>query len=716
MEDSKAKETNSIFNLFEISFDAGSVPLFHGGERITGNVKVNLNEQVTIKAIKIQFKGRAAWRDDSSNKSGEIEKVFFDKDFILLERPPGHPEAGHFLWKANYTYSLPFECPLPKGCPTSYESPNAFVRYFARITFQTDDSLSVSYTAKKGFTVVCPPENNKELVIPSNVHSVGAQDTCLYGGCCCKGKLNAEVNLPKNVYFPGEKVVGTFKVQNKSSKNFMEKVDVRLVDKATLVDDTNKDGIKTVMYRTLVLRKLEKNDAIKKKKNIAKDDVEYMTIPALHPTTFWDGEDDGEGKSYSLSYNKTSMIDSSPSIATLKFRKTPFLKIEYCIQVSFGDKILLEIPIIILPLPTEGMNIEYREFPLGGQDFSDVDESDKTLINGPFKYTPVYPVLINADDFIKRDGDIILHETETPTHLILEVPDNIVKKEILADIPEEITSKVDHISSNKRNENDDKEIGKTTVITDKHFEKNENGDIIKEIITTTTEITELGPNGDMIVRTETVVTTNDFPPTHEENITYINNKKNERESVSPVVDVTEEVKENFVNNENLKNIPIIEEPEDENKNISDNDSSVVNVIIENHHEPKENHNVKEEDDESRVNVEKIIETKEEIDEDGNTVITTVEKVITTTSTGGQVSAEEAKEIFDDMVKNNEELNGLNNGNEHKTIETYEEIDEDGNRTIVVHEKISSTTHMVSTALKPNENGKVDVSTAVEQES
>ncbi|CEF69369.1 Arrestin-like, N-terminal domain and Arrestin C-terminal-like domain and Arrestin, C-terminal domain and Immunoglobulin E-set domain-containing protein [Strongyloides ratti] len=705
MENQKNKENCSIFNLFEISFDAGSEPLFHGGERITGTVKVNLNEQVTIKAIKLQFKGRAAWRDDASSKSGEVEKVFFDKDFVLLERPPGHPEPGHFLWKPNYTYSLPFECPLPKGCPTSYESPNAFIRYFARITFQTDDVLSVQYTAKKGFTVICPPDNNKELVVPSKINTVGANETCLYGGCCCRGKLQAEVTLPKNVYFPGEKVLGTFKVQNKSSKNFVEKVDVRLVDKATLVDG-DVDGTKTVMYRTLVLRKLEKNDAIKKKKNIAKDDVEYMTIPPVIPTTFWDGEDDniGNDKNYSLSYNKTNMMDSSPSIATLKFRKTPFIKIEYCIQVTFGDQILLELPIIILPLPTEGINIEYKEFPLGPQEFSDSDENDKTLIGGPFKYAPIYPVLINADEVIKQEVESI-QAPDTPTHLILEVPENIIKREPLEEIPEEVTSK-----SEFSKESDEPETGRETIIT-KIIEKKENGDVVKEIIKTTTEITELDQNGDIVVKTETLIkVNNDSPIEDKKELHYLIEHQS-----SPTIEISNDNNEN-ISNEKSNVKPLIEEPDDDVKIGSDNDSSILNVVIDKNEKlsKEDNENDDEGNIDPNVHVEKIIETKEEIDDDGNTVITTIEKVITTTSTDGQVSAEEAKGIFNEMIKEDEDE--TLNGNENKTVETYEEIDEDGNRTIVIHEKISSTTHMVSTATKANENGKIDVSTAVEQES
>lgn len=134
---------SDVFERFDIEFDAGDDPVFHGGELITGALKINLKKKITIKVIRIQFKGRACWLGDAA-KNAEIEKVYFDKDFILLERPPGRPEPGHFPWTSNFTYSLPFQCPLPKGCPTSYEGPQGFIRYFARASFITDEVDAVS--------------------------------------------------------------------------------------------------------------------------------------------------------------------------------------------------------------------------------------------------------------------------------------------------------------------------------------------------------------------------------------------------------------------------------------------------------------------------------------------------------------------------------------------------------------------------------------------
>lgn len=65
----------SIFRCFELELDAGKNPIFHGGELITGTLKVELKRPMTIEVIKLQFKGRAACTNNDSTKGAEIEKV-----------------------------------------------------------------------------------------------------------------------------------------------------------------------------------------------------------------------------------------------------------------------------------------------------------------------------------------------------------------------------------------------------------------------------------------------------------------------------------------------------------------------------------------------------------------------------------------------------------------------------------------------------------------
>lgn len=65
--------TAEVFDHFRVELDAGVNPVFRGGERICGNVKIKLKKEVVIQVIRIQFKGRAVQKE--SKKGRDVEKV-----------------------------------------------------------------------------------------------------------------------------------------------------------------------------------------------------------------------------------------------------------------------------------------------------------------------------------------------------------------------------------------------------------------------------------------------------------------------------------------------------------------------------------------------------------------------------------------------------------------------------------------------------------------
>uniref|UniRef100_A0A915Q0J1 Arrestin C-terminal-like domain-containing protein n=1 Tax=Setaria digitata TaxID=48799 RepID=A0A915Q0J1_9BILA len=413
---------DDIFRQFEIELDAGREPIFHGDELITGKLRIELKRPMTIQVIKLQFKGRAACIKRDSSKGAEVEKVYFDRDFTLLERPPGRPEPGHFPWIANYLYCLPFECPLPLGCPTSYESPHGFIRYFIRATVVEEAGTdSLEYIAKKAISVIAPVESLMDLT----TQPIGASETVSFGGCCCRGKLIAEVHLPKSAYAPGETVIGSIKIDNRHPRHIVDQMELRLVDRVQCVDSKNNS---TLPNRTLIIRRLEKQDAVKSKSLLQKDEVFFLQIPALAPTI-------GSNLHKPSVSNNTVATDSdvtmtpdqpvpnpaallvkfqeSPSSATLRFRKKPFLRVEYAIQLSLGDYLLLELPITILPLPCRGSGIIYQPFVGGAQPIPESDESGKFIYGDGFMFTPQYNVLVPSTSYSSKSGIITTSGTTT---------------------------------------------------------------------------------------------------------------------------------------------------------------------------------------------------------------------------------------------------------------------------------------------------------------
>lgn len=419
---------DDIFGQFEIVLDAGDEPVFHGDELITGKLRIELKRPMTIQAIKLQFKGRAACVKRDSSKGAEVEKVYFDRDFILLERPPGRPEPGHFPWIANYTYCLPFECPLPLGCPTSYESPHGFIRYFIRATVIEEAGIdSREYIAKKPISVVAPVDSFLEMTS----EPIAVSETVSFGSCCCRGKLIAEVRLPKSAYAPGETVIGSIKIDNRHPRHIVDQMELRLVDRVQCIDFKNNN---TLPNRTLIIRRLEKHRTIKSKTLLEKDEVVFLQIPPVAPTI-------GTNLYQSSAVNNIAATDTeatvssdqpilkssalllkfqeTPSTATLRFRKKPFLQVEYAIQLSLGDYLLLELPITILQLPYRGSNVNYKPFIGGAQPIPESDESGKFIYGDGFMFTPQYSVLLpSTDNYLSKDGSgdgDVLASSRTPT-------------------------------------------------------------------------------------------------------------------------------------------------------------------------------------------------------------------------------------------------------------------------------------------------------------
>ncbi|CAJ0566010.1 unnamed protein product, partial [Mesorhabditis spiculigera] len=362
--------SDSVLEVLEIELADGPSPVYRGGEVIKGKIHIRLRKQITVFAVRLQIKGRAAFLNDSKKKA-DIEKVYFDNDMALLERPPGKADPHHFTWIANYDYHLPFEMPLPKGCPTSFEGPHGFIRYFIKASLVEEDGAQMrEYFVKNAFTIVSPSDGH---IVRGQAAHVADQAT--YGGCCCRGKISASLDLSRTGYLPGEVVYGHLKLNTKKPKEFLGQMEVRLVDRVLRVGG---DDPHASPYRTLDYRKLEEQVVPKGAKGF-EGDLYLITIPPVPPTTKGDFDNITED----MNKSPTKGLFESPSTATLRFRKIPFLRVEYAIQVTLGHSIFLEIPIEIGELKTADEATILRPFIAGPQPIGEIDEENKIPSTAP---------------------------------------------------------------------------------------------------------------------------------------------------------------------------------------------------------------------------------------------------------------------------------------------------------------------------------------------
>lgn len=494
-----ASMADSLFERFEVEFDAGTHPVFHGGELITGSLKIQLKKEVTINAIRIQFRGRAVYLDPKHPTKEAAEKVYFDKNFILLERPPGHPEPGHFPWSANFLYSLPFECPLPKGCETSYEGPHGFIRYYARAILETAEPDKAKYIVKQCFSIISSPELHQ--LVPPISDPISEKKTVRFGSCCCRGKMTAEILLPKSSYAPGEDVIGNFTMDSSTAKNALEHIEVRLIDRLqritsdlepikeatpTVTEPVN--GVETKSGKKLKNKQKQKNgtndnsankaedqqqkeETKKQKKSnsipttkpspsstnsferhrvvfgrrlvkedfkgettperrnsgenknvITKTNVYFLRIPAIISTTQLNDQQQQQSASQfdelvdgvDAENGQFHRLLESPSTATLRARREPFLRVDYALQIYLGTHVLVEIPIQVHPIPIYAKGIGFQPFAGGAQSVAESDESSYIPCKGPFIFAPLYPVYLEPPKNLIVSEETILTPISEP--------------------------------------------------------------------------------------------------------------------------------------------------------------------------------------------------------------------------------------------------------------------------------------------------------------
>ncbi|MFH4977957.1 hypothetical protein AB6A40_004666 [Gnathostoma spinigerum] len=170
------------------------------------------------------------------------------------------------------------------------------------------------------------------------------------------------------------------------------KIEVRLVDRATRVGNA---AATVPPLRTLLRRKLDTAESVKSKSSLQRDDILFLQIPAVAPSTAGIAEPmnlEMLSISPNLKSADSNFMRSTPATATLRFRKQAFIRIEYMIQVSLGTELLLELPITILPLPIKGPNIVYEPFAGGPQPIDESDEPVRGVNEESSMFTPLYPV------------------------------------------------------------------------------------------------------------------------------------------------------------------------------------------------------------------------------------------------------------------------------------------------------------------------------------
>lgn len=82
--------------------------------------------------------------------------------------------------------------------------------------------------------------------------------------------------------------------------------------------------------------------------------------------------------------------------------------------MSLANRVLIEVPIVVHPIPIYAKGVEFRSFAAGPQPIGESDECDKKLVNAPFTFQPLYPTFVGSPPPPSKPV--------AEAHIVVEVP------------------------------------------------------------------------------------------------------------------------------------------------------------------------------------------------------------------------------------------------------------------------------------------------------
>ncbi|CAK8692197.1 unnamed protein product [Clavelina lepadiformis] len=191
-------------------------------EILTGQITIGLSESLSFQAIEVTFQGLAYVHWEESSGSGEnrttnhysgSEGYFKSHASIYGDGAPAGSNSNS-LNAGQHVFPIQFQ--LPINLPSSFEAHTGHVRYSVEGKIRRSGIFS-NYRTMTVFTVLDYLDLNE---IPNAQIPVGAHDSKHLCCCCCRsGPVEADLQIDKAGFVPGEYVTAHASIENMSNSN-----------------------------------------------------------------------------------------------------------------------------------------------------------------------------------------------------------------------------------------------------------------------------------------------------------------------------------------------------------------------------------------------------------------------------------------------------------------------------------------------------------------
>ncbi|XP_074643357.1 arrestin domain-containing protein 3-like [Tubulanus polymorphus] len=200
---------------FDIELDKD---VYYAGEKLKGNILVENIENIKIKGIRVNLRGKAhvEWKIMRSGERRTVkeDQLYLDEKLIVWGK--GKDEEGPTPILPRGVHRFPMEFQLPESSlPCSFESKNGTIRYYLRVI------IDIPYASPpqgiKYFTIIGP---HIDCMDERYLTSISAEDQRnTYCFCCSQGPISLMANLDRSAYCCGEQMKLRCEVQNGSDEN-----------------------------------------------------------------------------------------------------------------------------------------------------------------------------------------------------------------------------------------------------------------------------------------------------------------------------------------------------------------------------------------------------------------------------------------------------------------------------------------------------------------
>ncbi|PNI25277.1 ARRDC5 isoform 1 [Pan troglodytes] len=188
--------------------------IYLAGSSIKGQVILTLNSTLVDPIVKVELVGRGyvEWSEEAGASRDYSRNVICNNKADYVHKTKTFPVEDNWLSAGSHTFDFHFN--LPPRLPSTFTSKFGHVFYFIQASCMGREHI----LAKKRMYLLVQGTSTFHKETPfQNPLIVEAEEKVSYN-CCRQGTVCLQIQMEKNTFTPGEKVVFTTEINNQTSK------------------------------------------------------------------------------------------------------------------------------------------------------------------------------------------------------------------------------------------------------------------------------------------------------------------------------------------------------------------------------------------------------------------------------------------------------------------------------------------------------------------